>query len=366
MFYIESYPEIVPPIIIFLLAFFISTHGTWLTRKLSIRFGVLDHPEARKMQQEPVPTLGGLPIVIAVVTSLLLTYGRSSELQVIMYVGMGIAAVGLLDDLIGVRAGIKLLVLAVGCAVLSKYGIVLGRTPFPLLDFALMFLWVAGVASAFNAIDNVDGLSGGVCVISAIMLFALGWSTWQIGFSFLAMALAGSVLGFLQFNFKPAKIYMGDTGSFFLGYILAVLVVYAEWSDNPWRSFLSGCFIVALPIYDLALTTLLRGKHGIVRNLIEAIAHSDRDHLSHRLLKIGLSHRKMLAVLYGLTAVCCVVAYVVARGTALFATLAVVIALALLTWFGIRIDQLTSSKELWVNGKDTTPSLPDTPQPERG
>jgi UDP-GlcNAc:undecaprenyl-phosphate GlcNAc-1-phosphate transferase len=255
--------------------------------------------------------------------------------------------VGVLDDVFDVSAMVKLFALAAGCAVLAMYGIGLNRTPWPLLNFALTFLWVAGVASAFNAIDNKDGLAGVICFISAVSLLLFGWSTWQKGFAFLAAALAGSVLGFLHFNWPPARIYMGDAGSFFIGYVLAVLVIFGEWSDVSVNSLISGFLVVAVPVYDLALTTLLRIRHGVVKNVIDAIACSDSDHISHRLLALGVSHGGMLAIFGAIALLCSGVAAMVRH----LSPAGAIGAAALLTLgfaaFGWYLDRNTSKPELW-------------------
>ena len=352
MFYIDRYPALVPPLIIFLLAFFLGLHMTWLARRLANRLGILDHPGPRKPQETAVPCLGGVAVVLAVVVSLLLSYGRSAEVQTILYVGVGIPFVGLLDDICGVRAAIKLLALAAGCAILASYGIGLNRTPYPVANWFLTFVWVAGVASAFNAIDNADGLTGTLCLISAVALFLLGWSTWQLAFSFLAMALAGGTLGFLHHNMKPARIYLGESGSFFLGYILSVLVIFGEWSESGTRAFIGGFLVVAVPVYDLALTTLLRIRHGIVRNPLQAIAHSDRDHLSHRLLKLGLTHGQMLGVVSLMNAISCACSIVVVHASVIVAMLTVLTIGLLLGALGLYLDRKTSGSDLWTRAPE--------------
>ena len=348
MFYIDRYPALVRPLVIFLLAFFVSLHATWLAVRLATRLGILDHPGPRKPQDAAVPCLGGVAVVIAVVVSLLVSYGRPTEVQTILYVGIGIAVVGLLDDIFGVRATIKLIALAAACVILAAYGIGLNRTPYPVVNCVLTFIWVAGVASAFNAIDNADGLTGTLCLISAVALFLLGWSTWQLAFSFLAMALAGSTLGFLHHNMKPARIYLGDSGSFFLGYILSVLVIFGEWSESGTRAFAGGFLILAVPIYDLGLTTLLRIRHGIVRNPLEAIAYSDRDHLSHRLRKLGMTHGQMLGAMALMNAACCACSIVVVHAPAAAAAATVLAIALLLGAFGIYLDATTSGEGLWT------------------
>lgn len=349
--FIERFPALVPPLIIFLLAFFIAFHVTLLMRAIAPHCGLMDHPGGRKTHAAPIPCSGGVAIVCGVLVSLLLTYGNSPQIHAILAAGVGIAVVGFLDDLYGVSAPIKLLALAVACLALSTAGIGLNRTPYPVLNYALTFLWIAGVSSAFNAIDNTDGLAGSICVISGLAIFLLGWSTWQIGFSFLAMALAGSVLGFLHHNIPRARIYMGDTGSFFLGYILAVLVIFGEWSESGMRSFLSGCFVLALPIFDLGLTTLLRARHGIISGLLEALSHSDRDHLSHRLQHMGFSQGRMLAILCLLSVACCEVALIIVSAPGPVAAVVVGLAVLMLGWFGLHLDRRTSLPGLWVHGK---------------
>ena len=330
---------------------------TGVMRWAGRRLGVVDPPSRRKLQPAPVPRMGGVAIFLSAALALWITYALSSEVraksphdfEVILLVGAGIALVGLMDDVFSVPAILKLGVLAVGCLVLAWHGIGVNRTPIPAVNYVLTFLWVAGVASAFNAIDNADGLAGSVALTSALVLFVMGWSSWQVHFSFLAMAIAGAVLGFLHHNMSPARIYMGDCGSFFLGYILAVLVMYGDWCENPIRSFVAGCMVVAFPVYDLGVTTILRIRHGIVRTPLQAIAYSDRDHLSHRLLRLGMPHRRMLAILTGISGAFCLAGLYAVRapGPALAGT--VVLAVAFMVWFARDLNRRTSAPDLWVN-----------------
>lgn len=347
MFRDGRYAPLVPPVVIFLLAFFISVHATRIARRLSLWTGFLDSPSARKAQQHPVPLFGGVAIALSTSLALWLSYGRTPEITLIMAVGVAIALVGFLDDLFGVSALVKLFALMAGCAVLYSNGIGLNRTPWPVANFGLTFLWVAGVSSAFNAIDNKDGLAALICFIGAVSLFVLGWNTWQIGFSFLAAALAGSVLGFVHFNWPPARIYMGDSGSFFIGYILAILVVYGEWASGSVSSFISGLFVVFIPVYDLGLTTLLRIRHGVVRNPIEAITCSDSDHTSHRLLALGVPHIGMLASLGSLAVLCSILAAVIRNLDTAGGLAVAFIALLGFGAFGWVLDRRTSKPGLW-------------------
>ncbi len=352
----DQYPNVLPPVVVFLLAFFFAVHLTGVMRRVAAWLLLMDHPEARKSQTEAIPCAGGVAIVVAVIAALAVvavldrenTLVETPQMLAILAVGVGIAIVGLIDDIRGLHAVIKLLALAVGCLFLAYAGIGLNRTPSAVINYLMTFLWIAGVSSAFNAIDNSDGVAGSVCVISALMFFLLGWSTWQICFSFLAMAMAGSVLGFLHHNMTPARIYMGDTGSFFLGYILAVLVVYGEWSTSPTRSFFSGALVVAFPLFDLTVTSLLRIRHGIVRTPLAVLAYSDRDHLAHRLLRLGIGHHAMITICCAVTVLCCATAYAVIRAPGGWAWASLVATATLLGGLALFLDFQTSRPGLWT------------------
>lgn len=353
--FLSRSPNLMLPMILFLLAFFISIHATGVLQRVARFLGVMDRPGGRKRQASPVPYLGGVAIYAGVLAALVIGVWASGSMRwsdlgavpTILLASGFVFLVGLADDIWGVHSLLKLAVLAAACVFLLSRGIGVTRTPWLLVNYGLTFLWVAGISSAFNAIDNTDGLAGSIALISCGVLFLLGWATWQTEFSWLTMALAGGILGFLHHNINPAKIYMGDSGSFLLGFLLSVLVMFGEWSDNAWQSLLAGALVVAFPAYDLGLTSVLRIRHGIVRSLVGLIAHSDTDHLSHRLQKMGYSQRRMLLVLGGLHVIVCLAAMLVARRPmwvvwSVFALMGLI-----LLAFGIHVDRASSRAGLW-------------------
>ncbi len=355
-------PNLLLPAVLFLLAFFVSIHATGLLQRLAWALGIVDHPGARKTQTSPVPYLGGVAIYAGLVLALLIAvwfserwqWGDLGPVGIILIAATLVLLVGLADDIWGISALLKLAALAAVCLFLCAHGIGVHPTPWPAANYILTFLWVAGVSSAFNAIDNTDGLAGTVSLVSCAALFLLGWATWQLPFSFLTMALAGGILGFLHHNMNPAKIYMGDCGSFLLGFLISVLVVFGEWSDSTLHSLLAGGLVVAFPVYDLGLTSLLRLRHGVVTTVRGVIEHSDTDHLSHRLRLLGHSHRRMLANLTGLHLAACLTALLVARRPVWTMVVSFVLLGLLLAVFGRYADRASRLPGLWRVGKPTT------------
>ena len=154
-----------------------------------------------------------------------------------------------------------------------------------------------------NSMDNMDGAAGGVAAIAAFWIFYVAWYSLPLGqphATYVAVALVGACLGFLRYNFfSPARIFLGDNGSLVLGFLLAALTVQTGWSrSDPFKAVIVPCAILCVPLYDITLSTLLRIRQGVVRGPIEAIVYCGRDHLSHRLVALGLSKREAVLLLY--------------------------------------------------------------------
>jgi len=171
------------------------------------------------------------------------------------------------------------------------------------INFFITLLWIVGITSAFNAVDNMDGLAGGLGAIAAITFFIIAIRTSQWGWASLAIALSGALFGFLRYNFYPAKIFMGDSGSLFLGFTLAALGLKGEWSTNPVKASIIPILVLGVPIFDLTYLVIRRWIEGTAKGLINAITFCAKDHCSHRLLNIGLSHKLSAMFLY-LIAIC--------------------------------------------------------------
>lgn len=214
--------------------------------------------------------------------------------------------VGAIDDLRGVPAVLKFLTLLLVTFVMSHYGVLLKLSGLYWIDLLITLIWIVGVTSSFNGIDNMDGLASGIAAIVSTMylviamqaFFAAGTETSLSWFGLMAAGLIGANLGFLIYNFKPARIFMGDSGSFFLGFTLAALGVMGEWSRNPVVSVSIPVLILGVPIFDFTYILIARILRGETRTLRSVIEHCAPDHLSHRLVWIGFSQRQSVLFIY--------------------------------------------------------------------
>lgn len=277
---------------------------TPLMLRLANRLGVLDHPDdERKAHTSPVPYLGGVAIVLAFVAVIVTAaavyrpYRVYGDLVVVLAVGAGLALVGLLDDLRGLSPFLRLAVeVAAGVAV---WGVGSGVSlPGPTWsDVVITVLWVVGITNAFNLLDNMDGLSAGVAAIASISFFTIALMHGQYLVAALAVAVAGCALGFLRHNFHPAKIYMGDAGSLFLGYLLAVIGIRLRLPDQSHAvALFVPILVLGVALFDTTLVTLNRLRHG-VSPLV-----GGRDHASHRLVWIGIPVPVAVGLVYAVSA----------------------------------------------------------------
>ncbi|MHC4605428.1 MAG: MraY family glycosyltransferase [Planctomycetota bacterium] len=269
--------------------------------------GAVDRPQGHKSHSRPTPFLGGLCIFIgfsiAIFSILRFTnFEANAPLFSIILGGFLLQVIGIIDDFRPVWAVAKLGVLFVVTLLLCRFGVQIRLVGIPAVDVALTLLWIVGLTSAINSLDNMDGAATGVCAIAAFWTFYIGWY-WQPfgqpGVTYVAIALFGASLGFLRYNFKPAKIFLGDNGSLLLGFLLASLMVLTGWARGDLlKSLIVPCAVLSVPLYDITLSTILRIKNGVVRNPIQAIVYCGRDHLSHRLVALGLSQREAVMMLY--------------------------------------------------------------------
>ena len=313
---------------------------------LARRAGALDHPGPRRIHRVPVPTLGGLAFVVAVLGVAWLARvlpGPARMLEVRPLLGLTLAAVpllmlGVVDDLRGAGPWTKLAVQACSALVLVHfgYGVPLLTNPFgaPLelgfLSGPLAVVWVLVVVNAINLIDGLDGLASGVVLIAAATLWWVGHAHLDFYVMFIASLLIGSTLGFLPWNFPPARVFMGDTGSHFLGLTLAAVALLENRKETAAVTLLFPLVALGVPIADSLMAFARRlgsGRH---------VFHADREHIHHRLLGLGLSPRGALLVLWGLCAVFGVTAVVLAAQPRSLALL-VVLVLALVLFVVLEI-----------------------------
>jgi UDP-GlcNAc:undecaprenyl-phosphate GlcNAc-1-phosphate transferase len=246
-------------------------------------------------------------IFLAFAIAVLLPNYRDNPMKGVLLGSAICLIVGAADDMRGgIPASLKFLTLLAVTVIMSRFGVLLNIFNIYPLDLALTLLWVVGVTSAFNGIDSMDGLAAGIATIVSGMyviiavqaFFAAGTETSLSWFGLLASGLIGANLGFLVYNLKPAWVFMGDSGSFFLGYTLAALGVMGEWGRSPIISLSIPILILGVPIFDFAYIIFARVLRGETRTIRDVIEHCAPDHLSHRLVWIGFSQRKAVTFIY--------------------------------------------------------------------
>ena len=299
-------------ITVFLIAAAVSYFFTPLVARIARVLNILDHPAKNKIHKKPVPRLGGVAVFIAYFCALLITGNLNSSVGIIIFSAAAVLFLGVLDDIFRVPAVVKLVYIFILTFMLAKQGLVVKifGEDFFYPNMLVTLLWIVGVTSAFNAVDNMDGLAGGLGAIAALAFFTIALRTGQWGWAALAMALAGALLGFLRYNFSPARIFLGDSGSLFLGFTLAVLGVKGEWSVNAAKAALIPILVLGVPIFDLAYIVIRRWREGTAKGVINAVTFCAKDHLSHRLVSLGLRQKTTVLFIY-LLAVCISIAAVV-------------------------------------------------------
>jgi UDP-GlcNAc:undecaprenyl-phosphate GlcNAc-1-phosphate transferase len=295
--------------------------GTPVVRRLAYRWGVLDQPSQRKIHLTPTPLLGGLAVYAGFWLGVLMVSrfevaapevflpATTRELSAIFAGSLVLMLVGLADDKLGglpPRAKLAGQLLAAGIATWG--GLQLHVFETPLLDVPLTLLWIVGLSNAINLLDNMDGLSAGATAIAAVFFFAIAAANGQLLVGIMALALAGACLGFLRYNFNPATVFMGDTGTLFMGFLLATIGIKLKATGPAWWSFVLVVVILALPIFDTSLVTAYRLWKG------RRLAQGGKDHTSHRLVRLGLPHREAVLVLYAASIVAGALALLLARG----------------------------------------------------
>ena len=255
-------------------------------------------PRQDRWHREPTPLLGGVAIFAASTAAILLFGARDTRLVGLVAGGTLLFATGLIDDFRHLRPHTKLITQILAACVLVFSGVQMGTPWHPAIAIPLTILWVVGITNAFNLLDNMDGLSAGTALIAAAFLFAFTTSVGHLELAVLCLALGGAALGFLVYNFNPARIFMGDSGSMYLGFTLSgiTLIGTREMASDVFFVLLVPALMMGLPIMDTTLVTIVRALEG------RPLAQGGRDHLSHRLVAVGLTERQSVLVLYVLAA----------------------------------------------------------------
>ncbi|WP_459501846.1 glycosyltransferase family 4 protein [Bacillus sp. C1] len=272
--------------------------------KLALKIGATDKPNARKVHQKIMPRLGGLAIFIGVAVGFFVSGLYEERMMSISVGAVIIVIIGILDDMYELSAKVKFggqlmiaaLIVKSGLLVQVLYIPILGDTELGLLAYPITVFWIVGITNAINLIDGLDGLSAGISSIVlatlAYMAFTSPIGTGAVIILPLALIALASTLGFLFYNFHPAKIFMGDTGALFLGYCISVISLLGLYKSVTLFSFVVPIIILGVPVFD---TTF-----AIIRRVVnkKPISAPDKSHLHHRLLAMGFSHRTTVLIIY--------------------------------------------------------------------
>lgn len=293
---------------VFLAAFGLSLVLTPAVRAFALKMGIVDHPELRKMHQVPVPLLGGAAIVIPFFAVILATaawfpglFGDEIDhLPAILTGAIAVSLLGAYDDWKGARVWVKFLFQTVAASILVLSGVRAEAFTNPLggtveigwLGIPLTIFWIVGVTNAMNLIDGLDGLAVGTGTIASLSLCVVGALAGHPLVVVLSLVLAGASMGFLPFNFYPARIFLGDTGSMFLGFLLAGLGVAGSVKASAATILILPIVVLGVPVFDTLWAILRRTRRRMNP------FRPDRDHIHHRLVRVGLHHRHVVLVLY--------------------------------------------------------------------
>jgi UDP-GlcNAc:undecaprenyl-phosphate/decaprenyl-phosphate GlcNAc-1-phosphate transferase len=284
---------------------------TPVMRMIALKLNIVDMPEERKVHKSSTPLLGGVAIIIAFIAALALNLHLDRSSIALLASAVFVSAVSLIDDWKGLSARLKLLVQIVAVLILIRYGIILelfpGNTYWGYgLNFVLTVIWIVGITNALNFFDGMDGLAAGISAIMAFFMGIVAFGTYQPFMGWIAVAMVGSCLGFLPYNFqfkRPASIFLGDTGSIFLGFTLAALAVKGDWAfHNPIVSFAAPVLIFWILIFDMIYITVERILTGKVKSFKDWIEYVGKDHLHHRLYALLGDRRKAVLFIYFLCA----------------------------------------------------------------
>jgi len=317
------------------LAYFLAQVGTPMAREAALRFGVVDRPDGRlKNHREPVAYLGGLAVFTSFLLSIGMTFEFDHELLALLLASTIVAAVGLIDDFGALTPKPKVIGQVVAVFVLLKSGVMVDLVFVPWWGrYLITILWLVGVSNAFNLIDIMDGLAGGIGAIAATFLLTVAILNGRWVVAAFTVALIGALLGFLLYNFPPATIYLGDCGSLFVGLTLGALAMVMDYTASNDLGFLAPLYILALPLIDTVFVVFLRIRAG------HKIYHGSPDHFPLRLRERlgGSTLRTVLAsyaaaVVFGSLGI--VIMYLDPRSTAILTGAVAVAVLAVLVWLG--------------------------------
>ena len=348
-------------------AFLISFAATPLVKKFAEKVGAIDVPkDARRVHDHPIPRMGGLAIFLGFLISVVLFVKIDTKLQGVLLGAVVIVIVGIIDDITPLKAWLKFLFQILAAVISVLHGVTIQLLSNPIisgeahlilgyLSIPVTVIWIVAVTNSVNLIDGLDGLAAGVSTISAVTLVVIALVASEGSIAVIMAALAGACLGFLPYNFNPAKIFMGDTGALLLGYVLSTVSVIGFFKFYAFITVLIPLLAMAVPIIDTTVSffrRLLTGKNPM---------QADRGHFHHKLIDMGLSQKQAVAIIYLLSAIMGLIAVIFAtNGIFKYAMLIITALLAVILIVVIKRMHIRKNK---ITGKMTV--KPESPEEKR-
>ncbi|WP_302359704.1 glycosyltransferase family 4 protein [uncultured Megasphaera sp.] len=335
--------QYVVPFIIALVVSYLLTPGV---KKVAIKVGAVDRPNARKVHTHVIPRLGGLAIYIGFMAAVLFCVPLHHELIGMLLGCTAIVAIGIWDDICNIPARVKLVGQIAAACIPVAFGIQIEWLTNPFGDILVLpeviaipvtIFWIIGFTNTVNLIDGLDGLAAGVAFIASISMFLLAVNLNQFLLALIIVSMAGAALGFLQYNFNPAKIFMGDTGSMLLGYTLAVSAVLGLVKTAATVALVVPIIALGLPILDTTFAIIRRRMSGV------PIFQPDKGHLHHRLLALGMTQKQAVLIMYFVSMMLGIVALFVANVSYQTGIVTVLVVLAVIIYSAKRIGILRKS-----------------------
>lgn len=352
---------------------------TPLVKHLAVKKGFVDVPkDGRRMHHRPIPTIGGLSIFAAFLLVILVMCDMNRQLLGMLAGSTIIVLMGVIDDRLDLNAKLKFVIQILAAIIPVSQGCVIEYISNPLpvgesylslgfLAMPITVIWIVAITNAVNFIDGLDGLSVGVCSISCLSMAVIALSMGQFIEALLLGALLGACLGFLPYNFNPAKIFMGDTGATFLGFMLACMSVSGLFKLYTIISFAVPILVLGVPLFDISFAFLRRIWHHV------SPMHPDRSHIHHRLIDVGFSQRQSVAILYvvaSLLGVCAVMISTTGSGKAVILLLVFValgaVALKLLSQHVPAAEAAQTEETPAPEQEKEAPAPPEPETPEGG
>lgn len=340
-----------PMVLAFVLAMAVSYKMTPFVISLAHKVGAIDVPkDNRRVHKKPIPRLGGLAIYAGFVVGSILMVPMTKEMIGILIGSAGIVLMGAVDDTVSLGAKTKLLI-QIACAVIvTLFGVRIDfvRNPFsPIQSFFYLkafsipvtVFWIVGITNTVNLIDGLDGLAAGVSSIAALTMAFVAFMNGEYIHTAIVLALAGGAVGFLPFNFNPAKIFMGDAGSLFLGFVLSIIAIEATVKSAAALAVVVPILALGIPIFDTTFAIIRRSIAG------KPIMQADKGHLHHRFLDRGLSQRQTVLVLYFISLVLGISAALISKATAHTAITVLSMDTLIIAYGVFRLKILSQDKE---------------------